>query len=81
MLAKRGVRLVLPVRTIKGGEDTRGRILMESPQAEVLLMELDLSSLSSVRNFVNRFLSLNLPLNLLMYDLLLLLLLLLSLDL
>uniref|UniRef100_A0A7C8YDI0 Protochlorophyllide reductase n=1 Tax=Opuntia streptacantha TaxID=393608 RepID=A0A7C8YDI0_OPUST len=65
VLAKRGVRLVLPVRTIKGGEDTRGRILMESPQAEVLLMELDLSSLSSVRNFVNRFLSLNLPLNLL----------------
>lgn len=66
MLAKRGARLVLPARNKKAAEETRSRIQSEFPGAEVLIMQLDLSSLSSVRNFVREFESLDLPLNLLM---------------
>ncbi|KAJ4840929.1 hypothetical protein Tsubulata_001134 [Turnera subulata] len=65
VLAKRGARLVLPARSLKAAEDTRGRILSECPEAEIIVMALDLSSLSSVRRFVAEFESLNLPLNLL----------------
>ena len=66
VLAKRGARLVLPARNQKAAEETKARIQSEFPGAEVLIMPLDLSSLSSVRNFVSEFESLNLPLNLLM---------------
>ncbi|KAL1828134.1 hypothetical protein ACET3Z_006546 [Daucus carota] len=65
VLAKRGARLVLPARNQKAAEETKARIQSEFPGAEVLIMPLDLSSLSSVRNFVSEFESLNLPLNLL----------------
>ncbi|MCL7033853.1 hypothetical protein MKW94_022757 [Papaver nudicaule] len=65
VLAKRGARLVIPARSMKTAEETRARILMEVPDSEIIVMSLDLSSLSSVRNFVSDFESLNLPLNLL----------------
>ncbi|RZC91468.1 hypothetical protein C5167_027531 [Papaver somniferum] len=65
VLAKRGARLVIPARSIKTAEETRARILMEVPDSEIIVMSLDLSSQSSVRNFVSDFESLNLPLNLL----------------
>lgn len=67
VLAKRGARLVLPARSVKAAEETKARILLESPEAEIVVMPLDLSSLASVRRFVAEFESLNLPLNLLMY--------------
>ena len=66
VLAKRGARLVLPARNLKAAEDARARILSENPDADIIVMGLDLSSLNSVRNFVSEFESLNLPLNLLM---------------
>nr|GMD07469.1 short-chain dehydrogenase TIC 32, chloroplastic-like [Ipomoea batatas] len=66
VLAKRGARLILPARSMKTAEETKCRILLESPDAEILAMALDLSSLASVRSFVAEFESLNLPLNLLM---------------
>ncbi|KAK3030629.1 hypothetical protein RJ639_035833 [Escallonia herrerae] len=66
VLAKRGARLVLPARNLKAAEDTRSRIVSEFPDSDVLVMALDLSSLSSVRSFVADFESLKLPLNLLM---------------
>ncbi|RZC84679.1 hypothetical protein C5167_047457 [Papaver somniferum] len=66
ILAKRGARIVIPARSIKTAEETRARILMEVPDSEIIVMSLDLSSQSSVRNFVSDFESLNLPLNLLM---------------
>ncbi|KAI3961984.1 hypothetical protein MKW92_039460 [Papaver armeniacum] len=65
VLAKRGARIVIPARSIKTAEETRARILMEVPDSEIIVMSLDLSSQSSVRNFVSDFESLNLPLNLL----------------
>ncbi|KAH9625810.1 hypothetical protein KSS87_020464 [Heliosperma pusillum] len=65
VLARRGARVILPARSYKAAEETKARILAECPKAEVLVMPLDLSSLSSVTNFVREFESLNLPLNLL----------------
>lgn len=65
VLAKRGARLVLPARSLKAAEETRGRILAEVPEAEVIVMGMDLSSMDSVRRFVVDFESLNLPLNIL----------------
>lgn len=66
VLAKRGVKLILPARSVKAAEETKTRILSEVPEAEIIVMALDLSSLSSVRNFVAEFEYLNFPLNLLM---------------
>ncbi|CAN4077508.1 unnamed protein product [Withania somnifera] len=65
VLAKRGAKLILPARSIKAAEETKARILAESPEAEIIVMALDLSSLSSVRKFVAEFEYLNFPLNLL----------------
>ncbi|CAH9092741.1 unnamed protein product [Cuscuta epithymum] len=65
VLAKRGARLVLPARSMKAAEETKSRILLESPEAEIVVRHLDLSSLASVRSFVAEFESLNLPLNIL----------------
>ncbi|CAL1373656.1 unnamed protein product [Linum trigynum] len=65
VLAKRGARVVMPVRNMKAAQDTKARILSECPDATVIVMALDLSSLRSVRSFVAEFESLDLPLNLL----------------
>ncbi|OAY78795.1 Short-chain dehydrogenase TIC 32, chloroplastic, partial [Ananas comosus] len=65
VLARRGARLVLPARSLKAAEEARARLGAEFPGAEIVVLPLDLSSLSSVRSFVARFLALHLPLNLL----------------
>lgn len=65
VLAKRGVRLVLPARSLKAAEEAKARLASDCPGSDIVVMPLDLSSLSSVRNFVSQFHSLNLPLNLL----------------
>ncbi|KAJ4877195.1 NAD(P)-binding Rossmann-fold superfamily protein [Raphanus sativus] len=65
VLAKRGARLVIPARSLKTAEETKSRILSEFPDAEIIVMHLDLSSLASVRRFVDDFESLHLPLNIL----------------
>ncbi|THU69125.1 hypothetical protein C4D60_Mb08t11130 [Musa balbisiana] len=65
VLAMRGARLVLPARSLKAAEETRARIAAAFPGADVIVLPLDLSSLSSVRCFVARFLALHLPLSLL----------------
>ncbi|PKA53461.1 Short-chain dehydrogenase TIC 32, chloroplastic [Apostasia shenzhenica] len=65
VLAMRGARLVLPARSLKAALEMKARITREFPCSEIIVLPLDLSSLSSVRSFVARFLSLKLPLNLL----------------
>ncbi|XP_020584038.1 short-chain dehydrogenase TIC 32, chloroplastic-like [Phalaenopsis equestris] len=65
VLAMRGARLILPARNLKAAVETKARITGEFPESEIIVLPLDLSSLSSVRSFVTRFLSLQLPLNLL----------------
>ncbi|MFQ6658768.1 hypothetical protein Gotur_027890 [Gossypium turneri] len=66
VLAKRGARLVIPARNLKTAGEAKARIVSEFPNSEIVIMALDLSSLSSVRKFVLDFESLDLPLNLLM---------------
>ncbi|KAH9774994.1 hypothetical protein KPL71_006264 [Citrus sinensis] len=65
VLAKRGARLVLPARSLKAAEEAKARLASDCPGSDIVVLPLDLSSLSSVRNFVSQFHSLNLPLNLL----------------
>ncbi|KAI4315562.1 hypothetical protein L6164_028358 [Bauhinia variegata] len=67
VLAKRGARLILPGRSLKAAEEVKARILSECGLAHshIIVMPLDLSSLTSVTNFVAHFHSLRLPLNLL----------------
>ncbi|XP_021905160.1 short-chain dehydrogenase TIC 32, chloroplastic [Carica papaya] len=65
VLAKRGVTLVLPARNLKAAEEAKARIVSEFPDSKIIVMSLDLSSLTSVRSFVAEFESLDLPLNLL----------------
>ncbi|XP_028115436.1 short-chain dehydrogenase TIC 32, chloroplastic-like isoform X1 [Camellia sinensis] len=65
VLAKCGARLILPARSLKASEEAKARIVSEFPKSEIVVMALDLSSLSSVRCFVAEFESLDSPLNLL----------------
>lgn len=66
VLALRGVRVVMAVRNLSSGATVKDSILKEIPSAKVDVMELDLTSMASVRKFASEFNSLNLPLNILM---------------
>lgn len=65
VLAKRGVRVVIPARNYKKASEVKDTILKETPQAQIIILEIDLSSLPSVSRFCSEFLSLGLPLNIL----------------
>ncbi|XP_058087806.1 short-chain dehydrogenase TIC 32 B, chloroplastic [Magnolia sinica] len=65
VLAKRGVRLVIPARDLVKAAEVKEKIQKENPKAEIILFELDLSSFASVQRFCSAFLSLGLPLNIL----------------
>lgn len=65
VLALRGAHVVLAVRNVDAGNTVKESIIKETGNTKVDVLELDLSSLSSVRNFVSNFKSLNLPVNIL----------------
>ncbi|XP_055827418.1 short-chain dehydrogenase TIC 32, chloroplastic-like [Solanum dulcamara] len=65
VLALRGVHVVMGVRNISAGKQVKETIIKDVPQANIDALELDLSSLASVRNFASNYISLGLPLNLL----------------
>ncbi|KEH26388.1 NAD(P)-binding rossmann-fold protein [Medicago truncatula] len=65
VLALRGVHVIMGVRNINAGKVVREEILKEIPKAKVSVMELDLSSMASVRKFASEFNSSSLPLNIL----------------
>ncbi|PPD90332.1 hypothetical protein GOBAR_DD12734 [Gossypium barbadense] len=65
VLAKRGVRVVIPARDIKKAAELKEGIENENPNVEIMLFEIDLSSLASVKRFCTQFLALGLPLNIL----------------
>ena len=67
VLAKRGLRLVIPARDLKRAAEVKDWIQGESPEAEIILMEMDLSSFASINRFCSMFLSLGLPLNILVW--------------
>ncbi|XP_021867274.1 short-chain dehydrogenase TIC 32, chloroplastic [Spinacia oleracea] len=65
VLALRGVHVIMVDKNMNAGTEVRDKILQEIPCAKVDIMELDLSSMTSVRNFASEFKSLNYPLNIL----------------
>ncbi|KAK6251315.1 Short-chain dehydrogenase/reductase SDR - like 10 [Theobroma cacao] len=65
VLALRGVHVVMAVRNVDAGTNVKEAILKELPGATIDVMELDLSSLASVRKFASEYQSSSLPLNLL----------------
>ncbi|KAJ4773978.1 NAD(P)-binding Rossmann-fold superfamily protein [Rhynchospora pubera] len=65
VLALRGVHVVMGVRNLSAGERVKELIMKEAPNAKIDVLALDLSSLSSVRNFAYNFNALDLPLNIL----------------
>lgn len=66
VLALQGAHVIMGVRNMAAGRDVREAIVKEIPTAKIDAMELDLSSLASVREFTSEFNSSGLPLNLLM---------------
>ncbi|EFJ17108.1 hypothetical protein SELMODRAFT_445059 [Selaginella moellendorffii] len=65
VLAKHGAHVVIPARKLQNAEAAKSKIQREFPNARVTVLELDLSSLKSVRKFVDDFKALNLPLHIL----------------
>ncbi|WCJ26301.1 NAD(P)-binding Rossmann-fold superfamily protein [Euphorbia peplus] len=65
VFALRGVHVVMAVRNVETGKQVKEAILKEIPSAKVEVMELDLSSMASVRKFASEYISSGLPLNLL----------------
>ncbi|KAK3037192.1 hypothetical protein RJ639_030085, partial [Escallonia herrerae] len=65
VLALRGVHVVMGVRNMAAGKEAKETILKEIPAAKVDILELDLSSLASVRKFASEYNSSGRPLNLL----------------
>ncbi|KAF8697847.1 hypothetical protein HU200_035338 [Digitaria exilis] len=65
VLALRGVHVVMPVRNVAAGFAVRESIVAKIPGARIGVLEMDLSSMASVRRFASEFESLNLPLNIL----------------
>ena len=66
VLALRGVHVVMGVRNLIAGKEVKEAILQEIPSAKVDALELDLSSMESVKKFTSEFKSSGLPLNILM---------------
>ncbi|KAG8486809.1 hypothetical protein CXB51_020317 [Gossypium anomalum] len=65
VLALRGVHVVTAVRNLDAGRNVKEAILKEINGAKIDVMQLDLSSMASVRKFASEFQSSNLPLNIL----------------
>uniref|UniRef100_A0A7N0V2E6 Short-chain dehydrogenase TIC 32, chloroplastic n=1 Tax=Kalanchoe fedtschenkoi TaxID=63787 RepID=A0A7N0V2E6_KALFE len=65
VLALRGAHVVIGVRNMAAGKETKEAIVKQIPAAKVDAMELDLSSMESVRKFASQFNQTGLPLNLL----------------
>ncbi|XWS37861.1 hypothetical protein CRYUN_Cryun19dG0081700 [Craigia yunnanensis] len=65
VLALRGVHVVMGVRNMTAGREVKETIVKQNPKAKIDAMELDLSSMESVRTFAADFKSSGLPLNIL----------------
>ncbi|KAF0890607.1 hypothetical protein E2562_003803, partial [Oryza meyeriana var. granulata] len=65
VLVMRGVHVVMGVRNSSAGARVRDEILKQVPAAKIEILDLDLSSMSSVRRFTENFNALNHSLNIL----------------
>ena len=66
VLALRGVHVVMAARNLEAAAKCKETIVKDCPNATIDIMQLDVSSLESVRNFANEFIAKGLPLNILM---------------
>lgn len=64
-LVRRGAHVIIAARNIITANEAKERIVQEMPNARIDVLKLDLASLKSVREFVENFTALNLPLNIL----------------
>jgi len=55
VLANKNAKIILAVRNLEKGEKAKTKILEQNQSAEVVVMKIDLSDLSSVKNFVEEF--------------------------
>lgn len=65
VLALRNAHVIIAARNLKAANEAKQHILDNNNTARIDILKLDLSSITSVREFAKSFLSLNLPLNLL----------------
>ncbi|OMO97148.1 Short-chain dehydrogenase/reductase SDR [Corchorus olitorius] len=65
VLALRKVHVIIAARNLKAANEAKKMILSEDQTARVDVLELDLCSIKSIREFADNFLALNLPLNIL----------------
>ncbi|CAH1429760.1 unnamed protein product [Lactuca virosa] len=68
VLALRGVHVIMPVRTLESGQKVKESIVEKIPDAKIDVMELDISSLESVRQFASQYCSKGYPLNILILN-------------
>lgn len=61
VLTLRGVHVVMAVRNTDLGTKVKEAIVNENPSAKINVMELDLSSIASVRKFASEYISSGLP--------------------
>lgn len=65
VFALRGAHVVIAARNTEAASEARKTIMEKNPTARIDVLKLDLSSLKSVRAFVDQFNSMKLPLNIL----------------
>ncbi|XP_027363593.1 short-chain dehydrogenase TIC 32, chloroplastic-like isoform X3 [Abrus precatorius] len=65
VLALRKAHVIIAARNMESAKEAKQLILLENESARVDIMKLDLCSVKSVRSFVDNFLALDLPLNIL----------------
>jgi NAD(P)-dependent dehydrogenase (short-subunit alcohol dehydrogenase family) len=54
-LARRGAKVIMACRTVEKGEKVAAEIKKNLPNADIIVMKLDLSSMKSVREFAKKF--------------------------
>ncbi|CAI0417265.1 unnamed protein product [Linum tenue] len=68
VLALRGAHVVMAVRNVEAGKKLKESILKEIPSAKIDVMQLELSSMASVRKFATEYIDSCLSLNILIYN-------------
>lgn len=66
VLARREGHVIIAARNMESAEKAKRGILEECNTAKVDVLKLDLGSMKSIRSFVDGFIALDLPLNILM---------------
>lgn len=62
----RGAHVIIAARNMKAANEAKQLVVKHNEKAKIDVLELDLSSLKSIKTFSHSFKALNLPLNILM---------------